>query len=344
MKRVLYPLIIIAVALLIGCSDDKPKPVKFTDSAFERYCLRHHDTNGDGKFTVDEAEKVEKLMLNSLSINSLDGLEHFVALRELHCKITHITTIELTNQPLLEVLDVGFTLIKELDVSHNPLLRELYCAADINQGRLVRLNSIELTNNPQLEILQCAYNNFSELNLAHNPKLRILGANNNSLTALDLTAQVELEELECSHNKIESLTLGSKPKLERMDVGHNQVGKLNIGQAPQLNFISLNGNPIESIDFSHNPLLSNINVVDCGLSQIELSHCPELWSLRCMKNRLSGLDISSNTKLRMMWCEHNLLGEEATEPFEIVVWRGFELNKVDYFITPPHTVYLGAEG
>lgn len=247
--------------------------VNFDDGQFEIYLLMRYDTNDDGKLQASEAAAIETLNIGMQGYTSLKGIEYFKNLKSLSCEYNNL---------------------KELDVTHCPLLETLIC---YDNG----LRALDVTQNPKLQVLDCGWNNvLSELDVTRCPELVRLKCGGNSLERLDVTQNPKLEELSAAHNRFDHLDVTQNPELRMLDVSYSSY------------FVSTETQtflPIGEIDLSRNPKLEQFNCTLCDFERLDLSNNPELTHLRCMRNRLSALDVSRNTKLKTLVVANNPIGE-----------------------------------
>ena len=105
--------------------------VPFGDAAFQAYCVEHFDVNQNGEVSVKEAESVREISVSTDEIESLKGIEYFPGLQKLSCFGTEtgglLTSLDLSHNPELKVLDCHGNLLSTLDVSANSQLTELDC-------------------------------------------------------------------------------------------------------------------------------------------------------------------------------------------------------------------------
>ena len=87
-----------------------------------------------------------------------------------------------------------------LDVTQNTLLEKLYC--DSNQ-----ITGLDVTQNTTLTHLSCRENKIPSLNLTQNPALTLLRCWDNLLTSLDVSSNPNLLSLDCSLNLLNCLNV-----------------------------------------------------------------------------------------------------------------------------------------
>ena len=145
----------------------------FPDATFRNY-VGDFDQNKNGYLTEDEIAYVTQIIVPSMNITSLKGIEHFTALTYLDCNGNQLTA---------------------LDVSTNKALENLICTAN-------QLSVLDVKANKALIVLYCSNNKLTTLDVSENIDLTVLYCEHNQLTALDLTKNTELSTLYCYGNKI----------------------------------------------------------------------------------------------------------------------------------------------
>jgi hypothetical protein len=167
-------------------------------------------------FTVD-VENITSLDVRSKNIVDLTGIEDFVALEELFCGDNNFdTTIDLSSNTELKVLECRYCNLSSLNLGTNVLLEYLYCGNEIdmtppnifteldlsNNINLVEfwgsdlhfLESLDLSNNPLVEYVDISSSLFglTELNLANGNNVilvDVIAYNNQFCFALRLMMQ-----------------------------------------------------------------------------------------------------------------------------------------------------------
>lgn len=185
--------------------------VEFEDPKFEKYCIDHFDTNGDGRIQIEEAEAVEKIKCDNLGIVSLSGIENFKNLVVLECYDNNINELYLNNNTLLEGLDCGNNEIYVLDVSGCNRLEHLDCNKNC-------ISELDLATNTNLRYLNCSINRLSKLNLSNNGNLQELRCAYNKLNILDISDNEKLDKLVCHDNPIDFLYMLSTQVLSEFDI------------------------------------------------------------------------------------------------------------------------------
>lgn len=179
--------VFVALAMLSGCGlaegdhddRDRYRYVTFGDPAFEAFCLRTCDRNGDGRISYYEARQVRSLDCSHLGIESLADVSEFVNLRRLVCRGNRLRRLDVGMLQHLERLDAssnglarfdgsGLRSLVELNCSDNPMTQLLLTA----NRSLVRL-SARRTRLQTLDLSHCS-GWLDEVDLRDNPDLTTL--------------------------------------------------------------------------------------------------------------------------------------------------------------------------
>lgn len=105
-----------------------------------------------GDIMQSDVAGIARLTVSRLGIADLTGIEHFAALEALDCKRNQLTSIDISNNPMLKSLDCSWNEIRTLDVSKNLHLENISCQNN-------QLTSLDATKNTELSSL-CCYNNL----------------------------------------------------------------------------------------------------------------------------------------------------------------------------------------
>lgn len=159
----------------------------------------------------------------------------------------NLTGFDLSNSASLRYLSVmcrDGRGLKELDVSHNPKLEELYCSSH-------GLKELDVSKNRELRILYCAQNRIAKLNVTKNSKL---------------------EELVCWKNQITSLNVRKNKQLTFLSCGENNLGTINITHNPELEMFICRSSGLKKLDVRKNKKLKEVIIEDNEFSARELNN------------------------------------------------------------------------
>lgn len=272
--------------------------IEFEDENFMNYCLSQFDLNGDGGISKSEALKVQKIIVPSSGIRSLQDIEAFENLEELDCRDNDLSYIDLSKNTKLRILDCRSNQLAALDVSNNTVLEELNC-------RYNKLSSLDVSNNTALKNLDCGFNELAALDVSNNTALEYLDCWNNELTSLDVSSNIVLEYLDCSDNELTSLNVSKNTALEDLNCGRNQLTALDVSNNTVLKDLSCPTNQLTSLNVGNNTVLEDLYCGGNQLAILDVSKNTVLKELSCGRNQLAFLDLRNNTALELLYCWDN---------------------------------------
>ena len=260
-----------------GCSYTQIPDANFEA---ELEALGYDDISGDGQVPTYLIEVVTSLALPNKGISDLTGIEDFVALTSLNCRVNNLTA---------------------LDVTQNTLLKTL--TSDGNS-----LTSIDLSNNTDLEILNLAGSNLTSLDLTNNTSLRKLLLNGNSgLTSLDISNNTKLVEFKAYATNIAALDFSVHPDLETLECYGTLISTVDFSNNPELRVLRVDNTNITELDLSNNPNIETLRVNDTGITSLDLSKQIVLKNLYAHETNLSYLNMKNgnNTNVSTFRAENN---------------------------------------
>ena len=154
--------------------------LSFPDAVFRAYVAEKFDSDGNGYLFADEIALAEEILVNSMGIASLKGIEVFTSLRLLDCSSNSLTSLDLSCCPQLTHLSCSLNSLTDLDLSRCGDLKFLDCSFN-------GLTALDLSCCPQLSILECSLNELKELRLGQNMVLYRLICSGNQLPYLDIS-------------------------------------------------------------------------------------------------------------------------------------------------------------
>jgi hypothetical protein len=189
--------------------------------------------------------------------------------------------------------------LSTLDVSNNPLLTFLDC--DTNA-----LTSLDLSNNAALQELHCVSNQIASLNVTVLPQLVELQCATNPLTTLDVSQNPLLQTLDIGQCQIPSISLSANPQLAIFFCGNNPMPAVDVTQNPLLQIFHCENDGMSAVDVSANPQLYNLDVSGNQLTALDIGSNPNLAYIDCSNNQLTAIDTSLAHGLNAFYCEGNL--------------------------------------
>ena len=189
---------------------------------------------------------------------------------------SHLITISGEN---ITHLACGWNELTSLDVSNNPILTSLQCK--VNQ-----LISLDVSNNTVLTYLDCAYNQLMNLDVSNNTTLTYLDCSNNQLTNLDVNNNTALTDLDCSHNSLTSLDVSNNTLLTSLICDGSLLTNLDVSNNTALTSLSCDGGSLTSLDVNNNTALTYLNCRRNSLTSLDVSNNTALAGLDCSYNQL----------------------------------------------------------
>lgn len=165
------------------------------DAEFEQKLITQGiDTEGtlDGQVLTDDIDHITLLVLDGNPpvtpyIYDLTGIEDFISLEDLRFSNNKVEQVDLSNLSNLKILLCKFNALTSLDLSNNLLLESINidnCPPGICDQENT-LTEIDLSNNVNLNNFLSVNNYFFELDFSNNPLLKSLTSSyNNNLTSL----------------------------------------------------------------------------------------------------------------------------------------------------------------
>lgn len=270
------------------------------DPNFKAYLVANYDQNSDNEISRFEIEKLKSLIVSSLGIASLEGIEHFTNLEGLACDNNSLTELDLSKNTQLTELTCGYNKISKLILPPNAeKMTGLSCGDNKLTGKLDCSNWVNLTN------LNCHTNNFTALDLTGCSELIGLSCGNNNLTSLNVQDCSNLTTLQCDGNKLSSLDISMCPYLLTLSCGNNNLETLDLSNCHNLDRLFCQDNKLSSLDISMCLKLSLLYCQNNMLTLLTLGNASTLRDLDCSQNQLSSLIATSCTSLTQLTCDNN---------------------------------------
>ena len=200
-----------------------------------------------------DAVNVEYLDLNSETINDeiydLKGIEGFTNLKSLYAIGNKLSEIDLSENKLLDTLNLSGNNLNFIDLTHNPNL----LMVDLKVNELTLIHGLSKATN--LKWLNLSFNFFEEYIIV-NPNLESFLMTNNELASFDADIAANLKTLYLLTNKLVHVDLSNNKYIEALNVSNNRLININLGQKDELNYFSCFSNRLSILD------VSNINKLD----------------------------------------------------------------------------------
>lgn len=249
---------------VVSFSDTYCRYTAVPDSTFETRLedLGYDDISGDGQVPTALIETVTYLYIPYNAgnpVSDLTGIEDFTALETLNCSGSNLTTLDLSNNLAIKVVDISNNDITSISVSGCTFLEELnlrgnslssidltsniaLLEVDLSGSDLV---SIDVSNNTLLKSLNIDNNDITTLDLSNNLDLEILEMNSTLITSIDLTVNTAMQEMYCSYAALETLNFSTNTSLTYIECEEaNQLTSINLSGATSLEEVILNDNAL----------------------------------------------------------------------------------------------------
>lgn len=155
---------------------------------------------------LGENKVLKQLVVTEANLMNLDFLTD-QPLTTLDCSSNKLSQIDVSKFDKLEILKVtGNVSVTDLDIRHNPLLKELDCS---NTG----LTSLDTSQNSKLTKLECSNTSISTLDVHANIDLQELSLSKTQVTGLDVTRNKNLTSLDSQNTAMTWLNIGNRTNL-----------------------------------------------------------------------------------------------------------------------------------
>lgn len=121
--------------------------------------------------------------------------------------VTNVSTVDVSRNAKLDVLNLSNTKVTNIDLSNNPVLGEFYASHEGTFNSGYKLTSIDVSKNPELQYLDLSGNRLTEIDLTKNTRLKLLYLQKNLLSEIDLSNCNNLASVNLSNNLFTFATL-----------------------------------------------------------------------------------------------------------------------------------------
>lgn len=225
-----------------------------------------------------------------------------------------LTSLDLTSNKKLELLDCSSNFITSLDLSSNPNLKYLICMAN-------KLTTINISNNTNLEFVDLGADlgdlefhthpgNFLEtVRFSNHPKLESIRISTNNLTTLELSGCPNVTELICDHNELTSIDISKLTSLRTLLCDYNSLSSLNVSNNNDLDWLVCRGNDMTELDLSGKVKMTALDCSNTHIKNLTVTNLPLLRTLRCTNSGLESIDVSGCSALNYIVLNENNLKE-----------------------------------
>jgi Leucine-rich repeat (LRR) protein len=267
----------------------------------------------NGKVATTSINSITTLDISWSEISDLTGIQNFISLTSLDCKLNNLTTLDLTYNNKLGILDCRGNKLTSLDLSKLPLLTGVMCSENF-------LTSLDVSKNPILAGVFCSKNNLISLNVKNgnnskfqtffcnfkdNPLLSCIQVDNptysNSNWA-DFKDNTTIYSNSCGPSYTTIPDPNFENKLISLGIDTDgKNGKVLTSRIISLSTLDVSNSSITDITGLQNFLsLITLNVSNNQLTNLNLIPFTKIKNLDCSNNLLKDLDITENKKLEVL--------------------------------------------
>ena len=224
----------------------------FPDAAFRAYIEDEFDDDYDGYLSSSEIAAVTEIDCESSGVTSIAGVEVFVN---------------------LEVLDVRYNEIKNVDVSYLTHLRRLVLWGN-------QVTKLNVTGCTALEYLDVDDNQLTTLTAKKLPYLQTIWARNNGLSTIDVSGDTSLsfDGLHISNNDVLSLNISGCTSITQLDVTASelQLKGVDVSNNPNMTRLGVRDNQLKTLNIKNCPALTYVSVYDNYLTELDFGGCDQI--------------------------------------------------------------------
>ncbi|WP_456461808.1 hypothetical protein [Reichenbachiella sp.] len=253
------------VMSLISCNqedntlDESDLYIQIPDKSFEALLIAQgidSDTTINQRILKFDAESVSRLTLDASQdtvIVDLSGIEGFTNLTFLSASFNDFTTVDLSNNVLLDSVSMIANLLTEIDFTQNENL--VYLQLESNE--LAKIDG--LSDKPKLKNVQLSFNYLEALDVSNSAVERLF-ASDNDITAIDLSGASDLKNIFLKTNDLESIDLSTNPLVETLVLSDNKLQSLSLAENQLIEYLWVSSNSLANLDVSSLPSLVHLTI------------------------------------------------------------------------------------
>ena len=263
----------------------------------------------------------QNTVLSNLDLSSNINLRRFDARANGGTNAAPITTIDLSNNNLLEYIHIyNFRNLTNVIFPNTDTVEYIYLlqtaaginvdfsgydnletlSLSVNFSNAIAINAILPNNQNALKSASFQGGNITNPDLSNFLALEFLSFQTSNLETLQLPATTSLKRIRISSHNINTINVQDASGLEHLDITNkNSPGPLNLDITNNLQLLSLNAqnNNLINLDVTQNTLLEDLNVSNNELPTIDISQNIALVDLNASRNLITTLDLSQNIAL-----------------------------------------------
>jgi len=249
-----------------------------SDTGLRHYLLSKYDTDGDGRISGVEAEKVTDIIYSGKGLETVGTLVYFRHVKKLDLSDNNLSSIDIGPfSATIEELDLSHNNLTEISFSGTKILRTI----DISNNKIsscTGLSGIDLSKT--LEKINASNNCLKSFGCAYAGNLKNVNLSNNELSTCNLEYCGAIVDLNVSHNHLtEETTSFVRPytltSLMAVDLSYNDFVSVESDRSWTTEWTGL-------VSFASNGCakLQNLDLSPIvGIKSVEVKDCPRLQFL-----------------------------------------------------------------
>ena len=335
MKQRLLSLCLALTAMTLGAKAQSGSVLinetNFPDATFRNF-VATYDTDKDKNLSKAELNKVFEIDVAGKGITNLTGIEHFTNLTRLYCNDNSLSSLNISNNQYLEILNCSNNELTALDVSSNKYLYSLGCFGNHISGtamdKLISSLSLSLSEIGQWGRLVVCSDESAHDNTITTAQIKTIMDKDWEVWQQEeggsqVTAMlVQIDELNFPDANFRAIVAGWKidtdgdtylsiaerKAVTTLMLSNKNISRLSgIGYFRDLVFLICKMNNLNSLDITANKKLTYLDCSGNSLTSLDVSKNTALTQLNCSGNSLTSLDVSKNTALTELYCYDNSL-------------------------------------
>ncbi|MGN0234953.1 MAG: hypothetical protein ACI4BD_01360 [Paludibacteraceae bacterium] len=260
----------------------------------------------------------------------------------------YLTSIDLTQLPNLDILNLNHNELEDLDLSKNTKLRALY----VSDNPFTEATPLVVGDKPSLLLLEMPMVGYLDPNfdLTKYPELRSFDAYyTRTLRKIDPTQCPNLMQLTLEMTDVESVDVTKNPHLRILNVSETKVTELDLSQNKELlelycthvsGFVNKGAYKLKTLDVSNSRWLYRLNCAGNALTTLKFYHptptdSAGLVSLDASNNYLTEIDLSNQNYLNYVHIQNNCM-DFVTLPLDSDVWQDYQYAQRDLPMEPAY--------
>jgi surface protein len=250
--------------------------------------------------------------LSEIDVSALTKLS-----TQFSCDSNNLTSLDVSNNPLLKRLFIQNNQITELNLSNNPSLNDVYLvnnqltSLNMRSGGNTNVTSFNVTGNNNLECVSVDNASYStanwtsipeglEFKLACDPDELVYIPDEAFKSSLTAGTSIDTnDDDEISYGEAEAYS--SNLKLDNRGI-EDLTG---IEAFININKLEVQGNALSELSLENNTALTYLNVSDNDLTSFDPSKLTLLTTFQIARNEITTLDVSANTLLETLSVQQN---------------------------------------